>query len=358
MRYAGIAIFALVFSYCAWINFGFWTNNWSLDEKIWFEAGASFGGGEFISMDHLIYGYPATTLLLPAGILMRFGLTEGDALRTVMLFLTCAGIALAAVAAYRFRPKTFWWLYVAFGLAIEFLYRESTPPIGIITPLSVLFSILVFMAYERKTLLSFLAVGAVGGLLLATRFDAGLLFFGSALVFLRLSVGTPRQTLAALAAGLGTFAAINPFLWRDGYLHLVGLFDKIFFHAEFYGIIDPEEAFMRAFYVSLFAFVSLLLAIYLLAAKRLASLPRGPVAWAVAIASLMLLMLLFSHHHPAWLFFPVLTTLELLLPFLAYDALRAGGDTGARYASAAVLMSALAGAYVVTHLFEFWLRAW
>ncbi len=316
-----VAIFTIVFVIAGLLQWHIWDGRWSVDDSLWKEAAESHATFSPIGPEHGIYGYPAMTILVPAGALIREGVPPMEALSLVMRFSIAVAIALTAVAAYAARLRTLWWAFVAFMLAVFPFYIAATAPVALSIPLVCLFLILTLTAYERPHARNYLLLGLCGGILLATRFEIAAILLGSAILLLRFSSGRSLAFFIPVIASFITFTALDPVFLANPWMHLTGIAGKIFEHAE--GQIRNDGAFLdiflRAPYAGLAAFA---LGVALLALRKLRTLPARFILWYALASTIMLTALSFSVYHPVWILFPIIVPWTMFLPFFAYDAYR------------------------------------
>jgi hypothetical protein len=354
-RYDVYRVSVVVFIACLLVQGWVWMNYWPLDHEIWVDGVHRYAGGRVPGDEHVVDQYPATTILIPAGALAAAGLTEDRALRLTMAFLISVVAALTASAAVLLRPATWWWVIVAWLLVFQPLYTLATPPSALLAPLAALFALLVLLARERGdySLPALARIGICGGAMLATRIDMSAVFVAAATLYL----GSRR---AAALWALPLFAALS-FLVFDPYFlfspieQVLGIVDRIMFHAEH---LDKTDAVESITYASVFGVVSLALAGVLLSSRRLLSLPRDFALLLIAVSSCITVVLFVSKHHPPWLFYPAFLVWELLLPLVVMDGIRALPEKGAlrSFASRETAATFLACAYMAYQIWLFQFR--
>lgn len=317
-----------------------------LDETPWVEGVVGFATGNPVGPEHTVYGYPATTILLPAALLTNLGLEGFVALRITLaagIAFICGGIA---VLLYRVRLYPAWWGLASVPLLLTPRFISSTPPSALFAAFAAFFVFLVLeMRLREFSWKRYALMGLIGGLMLATRLETGVLFLGAAVLYVLWHTRT--YVPAALVSGIAlmAFLALDPYLWTAPVTHITAIVGKIAEHA----LRPPpthDPFFLLTFYP--LGIWALGLTAVLMFRVRL-GLPRDFLVWLVATSACLIALLLSSHHHPEWFFFPVFLIWDILFPLLA---LKGFEYTRTRYEFSSLQLRLIAGIFVILFVLQ------
>lgn len=308
-----VVLFVVMFVVSLLVQHITWDRSFPFDGVYWIEAGSMMTEGKLIPPEHFVYGYPGTTVIGLAAGLLSLGIDGELALRLSMSLIFALFSAGVVLLAYLLRPHLAWWPLLAWALLLQHTTYFATPPSSVLGPMLTLFVLLVMYAVERKqTSLPFLAlIGATAGIACATRLDIGGVITATGILTLALMTRSVRVFILAALIGLFFFTALTPFMWHDAFGYLYATLEKIFAHAG----NETHGGALRAMFVAsmfgTFSFFFLFISVFL---KLPLSLSKGLFLWVTGAWSLLVVLLFFSEHHPAWIFYPVLVPLELLFP--------------------------------------------
>lgn len=270
----------------------------------------------------LYYGYPATTLLVPAALVAPLGIPAHQVFVGIMVFSISLAIALSALLCRLLRPQRLWWVGVAGLMITSELYYGATPPSAVVSAYSTLLFLYALYIYEKRKddVRTSILFGSIAGVSLATRLDISLalLFFLS----LFLLPVIRKNILALLFSALVVFLVCDPYLWVFPLQHITDIVHKVTYHTTL-GVPSP------------FPLRQILLIIPLSSMGLAASigsiffpkifppvLPRRFLILTVCMAiGISALLVKFSTYHPAWYFYPLLQIFEVLFVLYILDAL-------------------------------------
>jgi|GEM_PF-1624549 len=308
-----LVLFCVVLITAFVIQVATWNRGYPFDSHLWVDAAAHMSAGTLISPEHLVYGYPGTTLLIPTAWFISLSVDGEQALRLSIAVIFSLATAASVLVAYLLFPRHPWWALLAWALLLQQKMYFATPPSSVLGPLLFLFILLIAYALhtKNKSLWMLALIGTVGALATATRIDIGGAVAGSGIVALALMMRSVRVFILTSLVSLLVFVATNPFMWSDAFGHLTATIEKIIEHAD-----RPNDG--RAFFEMVsssvfgsFTFFFLCFALFL---KVPLALSRGVLIWIMGISTLLIGALFLSSHHPAWIFYPLMLPLELLFP--------------------------------------------
>lgn len=304
------------------IQWATWQRAYVFDDGQWIHAAAEMAEGRLIPHDDFVYGYPGTTVIGLTAAFLKVHLWSDLALKLAIAIIYSLAAAGAVLVAYLYRPKSVWWPLLAWALLLQHNVYFATPPSSLLGPMLALFAFLLLYALDRKkhSLLMLALIGAMGGVAAATRLDIGGIIVGTGILTFGLMTKSLRVFLLTALIALAAFVILNPFTWHDAYGYLIATIEKISAHA------SPEHnngrgAFHAMFIASLSGSIAYFLTLVLAVTRLPVSVPRGYLYWIAGSSTLVLGSLFISAHHPVWIFYPALVTLELFFPLLVLPLL-------------------------------------
>ncbi len=313
-------VFLFVFCASLLIQVFLWLNFEFIDEELWIPLAEKVAAGETIPRDYITYGYPGTSFLLPASLLMKSGIDTALALRLSLAILISIAVTFIGIAAHMLRPQSLWWVGSVGLIIFSRLYESATLPSSLVSVLTVLLAFLILLILERKDaagIRHFLILGIAGGVALSTRFDITAIFLGSGLLFLWFCFG--KKILITAGTSAVIFSLINlPMGTPLNYM--IGAYEKLndlYFHN-----LITTEPFTRILAMSPLAMLSVFLGTTLLIFwPRFFPVPKNFFIWLSATTLVITGILMLSRYHPAWYFYPLFFVWESLLPlfFLSYS---------------------------------------
>lgn len=235
---------ALILATAALFTFelAFWTSHPYADDILWSRAAIDFAKSIPPTAHDEMSVHPGTTILVPAGLMIRTGVSPDRALDATLALLTSLGVLGVSFLCWKLRPHTHWWLATGLLLSFNVLYFSLTAPSVIAMFLVIaLFLLLLHMHENEKVTTSSIAVLAlIAGLLLATRLDTGILVLSMSAVYLLFT--SPRLLFAAPFALL-LLVAFDPYLWSEPVAHITKIVDLVKSNS---GTRSPEWAIVSA----------------------------------------------------------------------------------------------------------------
>lgn len=297
-----------------------WSTSNIYDLKAWSKGVEQIACGQYPSVGDWLFGYPGTLFLLPASWLLKFHFNSEQATIITMTWTISLFIAWIAVLCYKLRKDTLCWGYTSIILIASPCYVRSTLPsahIAILGCLLVIMTLYIYENREKPLLKDFLMLGIIGGLLLTSRFDFGIVYFFCAIILLSW-VHIFYSFAATLTALIFTYIG-TPFLWEHPFGYLYDIITKITNHVL---SITRARTYTIENYTNIliiYGSLSLLIGIYLLFQKKSnQSIPKVFLAWLISFTTILLIFLLKSDHHPPWFIFPIAVSWESVLPILIY----------------------------------------
>lgn len=289
-----------------WLHFTF------VDQAAWVYATESLSQGRLDDGIILRTGYPATTILIPASALIRLGVDAKVALRIVLAFLLAFTTACIALAAYRARSDTLWWLALAALFSTHHFYSSPDPPSLVIGPLAALLVVmLVNLSETPGARTTQVLVGCVLGAMLATRLDISALF-ALATALLLYSSGRAREILPVALTAAVALIILDPLLWLEPATQIASFFAKIYkatAHTVWAPFV-PGDLRVLAPWLALAALaIAPAMNLRLRAATRVST---RFIAWLLAATAVFCGVLLSFPFHPIAYFFPLITPWEAL----------------------------------------------
>ena len=307
----GVFIISLTVQMFAWANYSY------IDEVDWVPATTEFANGHFFGEEQLIYGYPATTLLITATAFIHLGVNPTLALRYSLAFLLALITSLLALTAYRIRPQSLWWLALAVLFTTHHFYGAATPPSVLIGPLAVLYLLFSIELFERPgSKLAAIMLGATLGCMTATRFDISSALGLGALIFMTFNGRIRECGLIALTA-LGTFVLLDPYMFVMPYQHIMSFYDKLHLASALSSPPIVREASVFSFLLTVVAFLIVPLMTF---TKRISPVVSSRIIfWLLCLTFGIGTLLLISPYHPLWYFFPLAAMWEALFALYMLD---------------------------------------
>jgi hypothetical protein len=311
------SVFILIF--CSSIALELWVTDRGviLDQDIWAHATSQVAQGQLPGPDDLTYGYPGTTIVLPAALLVRSGIDPQTAFTVTLMVLLASAIGGIAMMLYYLRPDSIWWLAGSSIFLFQRLLSDETPPSALITPLFTLLTLIILYLQQRpESRTAQYVFGILAGVALATRLDFSIMFLASASMFL-VPILRKRIFVIMTIAGL-VFVALDPFMFSP-IQHAIHIFQKI--HEHYYDKIARISVpwLARFFALSLFSvFFSLLL---LFVAPKKLPVARSFLIWLILMTGGITALTLYSHYHPVWYFYPTFMIWEVFYPLFILSIL-------------------------------------
>ncbi len=294
-----------------------------LDSPYWAKATDQFAHSETIDKTQPAFGYPGSTLIVPASVLIIYGMSPINALRLIIVFELSIITTLITILTYKLRPQQLWWLASAGLFITSPLYYTATPPSVILGPLIVLILLLTLYIYEYRDTAStkkYVALGIVSGLALATRFDVPILVFSSIFLFIFFAMRNTKKSLIFGISAFITSLVCIPFLWYEPFTYLLQVYAKTAFHIHY-----PVSSTLRTLAIVpsiVTATLSFSLGFWLLNKKASAFIiPTNPLLWFMAVSGFIVGILFLTPHHPVWFFFPLVLAWEITLPLFVFHLL-------------------------------------
>lgn len=275
--------------------------------------------------DKTVYGHPGTPAMdIAIAVHWLFRIGPEPALLGSLALLNSLSIASAATLAFILKPASRWWLALAGMLMVNRLYFSSTPPTAVISPLLTFIILLTWWLYKKgklvrwpETILWGVSLGIAG----ATRADmSGLFALGMlALLIFRLPW---LKTTAMILLALGTFSAVDPFMWWMPIRHVFDLLHVMRFH---YAEYDHYRLSLTALLlISPLSLISLALAtVWAALHRRLPQpVPRSFMVWLITLTLGIGAILLRSQFQADRYFFPLAFLWEALLPLFLLEGVK------------------------------------
>lgn len=287
-----------------------------LDEKIWVRTTELFYTRSLKLLTEPTYGYPATTLLLPASFLQTlFPFSPRLSFILSLSVLNAAAIAGIGVICFLLKPKSLWWLTASGMLMVNRLLLFATPPsalVSLLVPLILLLTLYDLRYRSQKRPLFLL--GILLGASLTTRLDISLLAVFTTASLLALDA-TKRNFLPQLGGVvILSFCALNPYMWFMPVQHLLDIAHKITYHYEI--LHSEKEAMWRIFLLSPMAVGGFLVTLFFLVTKKyFTPLERQFFFRVVAFSTITIVIVLTASYRVAWYLFPIFLLWEIFLSY-------------------------------------------
>jgi len=288
---------------------------YKMDVDFWSDAAKHFAAAAPLTYFPHIAPHPGTTILVPSAGLILLGIPNESALQYTIAFLMSLCVAVIAYICRVLRPKNLWWLGVCALFILNPLYLQMSVVSDLAALLVCIYLLLLLYAREKgfsREILFWL--GMCGGVLLATRHDAGGIVMFSSAVYLWPLIG--RRVLNIFAIALLFFGALNPFLWENPQLYVS------FFIRELQMDSATPGGFGLSVLVTGFALVAFslgLISTFFL--RTLSPLPRDFLKWLLVVSALWCGLLLLSKGHTMRYFFPLISIWEMFLPLFIFSIL-------------------------------------
>jgi hypothetical protein len=163
------------------------------------------------------YGaHPGTTIIMPAALLFKLGLSGQSSLTySIALLASLLTASIATICLY-LRPDSLWWLSAAIIIMIHPLYFYGTPTNVIIGPTIALLFLLALVIYEHRVEIAPLRLlflfSLVVGFGLSTRLPITVFLAAPLITFIAAYISFKRLLLA-VAASVFFAVLFNPFYW-------------------------------------------------------------------------------------------------------------------------------------------------
>ncbi len=314
-----IAMFLLIFSISCIVQGSLWSYAEYTDEGIWTSAVERFLQGVQITIDDPEYGYPATTLLLPARAFVAAGMSVSSSVVATMTVLISILISCIGLITYVLRPKRLWWLTVTGWLIFHSLYTDATPPSALFSLFFVLIALTLLYIKERQiqTALPFVFLGIANGLALATRLDMALFLLVGEALFLWF-IDKKKTWMVVLISG-ALFLLLDFHMWTMPIEYITGIYHKIHYH---YAFKSSSTSLLRILMMSPLGVLSLFLSGALLyISKKEFPLPKTFWLWLMGTTVALGGALYSSDYHPSWYFYPLFFVWEVFFPLFLLTAL-------------------------------------
>lgn len=287
-----------------------------VDKQDWADVAQGLGELSPQMLDPFTYGYPGTTLMLPAIAVNK--LFQIDYLRALVGSVACLislGVATATLLCRILRPGSPWWMGTMLALSTSNLYINATPPSAVVAPFIValvLLSLYVYENHRARERWPLILMGVLVGVAASSRLDITLLVALVQALFLWPRLGWMAVSYITIIS-FGVFYLTNPFMWLWP-THFIGSFaDKVFFH---FNNMPSSLSLMMVFKKYPFAWMGLIYGLFFVAWKKTSDfMPRIFVVYVVALSALTISLLLSSSYHPLWYFLPLVLLWETLFLF-------------------------------------------
>lgn len=313
----GLAIFLGVFFLTAVFQTWVWFTRDYTDMSLWVPAAEIVGQGSLPGADNPVYGYPATTFMIPAGYLVRLGVSPETAVSMTMAALIAFLAATLALVSFRLFPTSPWWMTVASLSGFNLIYTNATPPSALVTLLIPLLCLLTLLAYrqpERWT--PYVLLGVFGGFSLATRWDITAVTLAGLLVMVVFR--SPGKAVVSGALALISFVGLDPYFYTGPLEHVSTTLLKMEHHYRKPMWNGIAMSLMKS---TALGFIGFFFAAVLLVLRK-SPLERLYTAWILGLTLLVTGFLLSSAYHPDWYFYPFLMVWELFLPLFLLALLK------------------------------------
>src|SRR5581483_9894025 len=196
-------IFLLLFIIALLIQATLWRGRPFVDKSVWTNEAQYFDQHDPRVFDPQSgYGYPGTTLIVPAAIAHRlFHVSYENAVAGVIAIEIAGAATLLSVLCYALLPTTTWWLATFALVILHPLYLDATPPSAIVTPLISALLLITWLIWQRPTWQRIATWSVVAGFAAATRLDISVAIAGACAIFLLISIGWRKTLLPTIGAG-------------------------------------------------------------------------------------------------------------------------------------------------------------
>lgn len=318
-------LFIATFAFVCLFQGIWWAHMGMYDDQIWGDEAMYVETANPHEFDaNKGYGHPGGPVIIGTSLAhSATHLTYKDSMYVWLTLLDAVLISLVAVLCFMLRRNLLWCAVVVAFLTVHPIYLATTPPSVVASLFAVLLALWTLYIYEgndmRRAALAGWAV--LAGLLVATRWDIGLLASGIFGLLLLPRLGITRAAGIAAAAFL-VFAASDPFMWFIPVQHLSDLFFKIWYHYDVIAVghLPPGDIIG----VSLLFPFSIILA---LASLRKPASPLPPlfIAALLAIAGIIYSLVLTAHYQALRYLQPAIILWEVFLPMLFFWHIRNEG---------------------------------
>lgn len=325
------AVFITVFLTSFAFQMHHWVHVGMVDGRLWWTAVSDtaqegvFRAERKYAADTLlmdpVFVYPGTTIILPAALAESMKVSAQTAVCGAFSAIIAVFATLAAIVMMRVRQWWPLWTMTAVILTFSPYYQGSTPASAVAISMVALFALLFWNLTERthegrERPHLFIVLGLVGGCLLATRFDTGVLVLASACIALFWEFG--RRSLIVPLTAIATFLILDPFLWFSPSVYMHTVYLNFVRQSQFMlpAFIQPFDQFIFRMPIACFSFCLYVLA--LVFARRLLPFPSVVVAWLVGTTLLVCAVVLPSPLRQLWYLYPFAIVWEILLPTIIF----------------------------------------
>lgn len=265
------------------------------------------------------YGHPGTTIVLGTASLRW--LLKLPFLDALYLFMTLSSVVLIVVAfglSYKLWRNKYWAVVVGFILVGQKAYEYATPPSIIGSLLAVNLALVTLLIIGGKSKFN-LIWGLLAGLLVATRFDVGVVIAGAFLFGAFLKVGW-NATLKMTVVLLLIFILANNFMWKMPIQHLRDLVYKIAYHySEYPAVTKVAWLDLANFYFPAIASVALGIVFIMLRKKYSSPLPFYFILTLLGITFGLGFVFLTARYQSIRYFLPLNLIWQVLLPVFVFS---------------------------------------
>jgi hypothetical protein len=298
-----------------------WWPTQVLDDTIWEPAIKKIVVGQKVSTSDYEFGYPGTSLTVPASLLVKSGVHVTDALKVTLIFFISLFVACAGVLTYILRPHRLWWLIVTSMLIFHAHYIQATPPSSLI-PLIILILLLLFLKIRENENVSktdLALVGVFSGIAFSMRLDISIALLGSAFVYAFIYMPRLRRSLWIPIIIACTVAVMYTPDFLSPIDYLVGMNQKIqahYFHSDsgigMYDIVAVSPLGVLGVFIAI---------IFLSIKKYIISIPKDFLIWIIVTTAIIFIILFRSSYRPIWYFYPLFLIWETLFSLFMLEVI-------------------------------------